>query len=161
MTFLVLLVLLLPMPVGAQEDCTSPEVLAQLSQGSFVGSAGSTRADGIDVVVSFAVEEVFSGPLPGDGVVDVRFRAGDWRDRTGPIGVLVSRQDGEWVSDVCRLLAPDALAEVAPTSVSPESLGENERETLTEPPLWIFFGIFGGGIGVALLLQRRRDRAGR
>ncbi len=159
MTLLVLVVLLLAMPLGAQEDCASPEVTAQLSQGSFVGTAGATRADGTDVVVSFAVEEVFSGPLTSGVLVNVRLPAGDWRDRTGRIGVLVNRRDGEWVSGACRLLEPDVLAEVAPTSISPESLGENERETLTEPPLWIFFGIFGGGIGVALLLQHRRDRS--
>ena len=35
-----------------------------------------------------------------------------------------------------------------------------ERETLKEPPIMIFVVIFGGGIGTALLIQKRKERRG-
>ena len=68
----------------------------------------------------------------------------------------LAREEANEVTIVDR--DPEVLREVAPTSISPTSLGENERETLKEPPLWLFFGIFGGGIGTALFLQRRKER---
>jgi hypothetical protein len=158
--FLSLVVLLLAMglPADAQESCSSPEELVQLSQGTFLGAAVGEEGDGDQVTVTFEVEVVFSGPIPSDGTVDVRVPAGEWDGRAGTVGIIVNREDASWVSDACRLLDPVLLSEIAPTSISPASLGENERETLEEPPLWIFFAIFGGGIGAALLVQRRRER---
>ena len=154
----VLLLLDVGLPAAAQEPCSTPEALAQRSQGTFLGSAvGSEERDGT-VTVTFAVEEVFSGPIPSAAAVDVQMPAGDWDRRAGTVGVIVNRQDGRWVSERCRLLDPEVLRGVAPRSISPTSLGENERETLKEPPLWLFFGIFGGGIGTALFLQRRKER---
>ena len=155
----VLLVFMVLGPVAAaQQECSSPEALAQLSQGTFVGTPGAVATAGAEVTVTFAVDTVFSGPIPSGGSVDVRIPVAEWDGRTGLVGVIVTRADAGWVSDGCRLLDPDVLREVAPTSVSPVSLGDNERETLKEPPLAIALIIFGGGIGGALLHQRLKER---
>lgn len=157
LVLIIALMALAPM-VGAQEGCSGPEALAQLAQGTFLGTPTDVAVDGAAVLVTFTVDTVFSGPIPSDGAVEVRIPAADWDGHTGLVGVIVTRENAGWVSDRCRLVDPEVLAEVAPTSVSPVSLGENERETLKEPPLAIAFIIFGGGIGGALLFQRIKER---
>lgn len=153
---LVLAVVLFAPVAAAGEPCEPPGELARLAQGTFVGTPTRVVPGPDSSLVSFAVDEVFTGPIPQGGTVEVRVHAPDW-DGASPVGVLVTRVDAGWVADGCGLMPPDLLRSVAPTRVSPESLGGNERETLKEPPLWIFFSIFGGGIAAALLVQRLRN----
>ena len=52
------------------------------------------------------------------------------------------------------LIDAETMRAVAPERVSPDSLGTNETETLKEPPLWIFFGIFGGVLNDETRIER-------
>lgn len=158
----ILLALVVALPAGAQtgEGCTDLAVAAQVAQGAFNGTVADVRpeAGNTQTVVTFDVTKVFTGPIPSEGTVEVWFENGrhGWPEPEGEIGVLVRRDDARWISDSCLVTDAATLTEIGPVKVSPQSLGDNERETLKEPPLWIFFGIFGGGISIALWWERRR-----